>query len=68
MYYKTLSPRCKSDTYSMLFSAINLIYCQNVSITYLFLTYIWGVIRQWRVLGVRATPKGFQDFSTHITV
>ena len=42
--YKTLAPRCKSETYSILFNAINLISCPNFSIAYQFLTHLWGII------------------------
>ena len=48
--YKTLALRCKSETHSILFSAINLISCPNFSITYQFLTYLWGIIGSWGYL------------------
>ena len=51
----TLSPICKSETYSVLFSAINLISYLNFSIIYEFLTYLWGVIESGGYLNMGLT-------------
>ena len=62
---KTLAPRCKSETYSILFCVINLIACPNFSITYVFLTHLLGVIGSVGYLREGHT-QGLQGFNTYM--